>query len=56
MGFNSFVTITLCYGLKRDAYCEYKLKAHKRLELKQKIIKLFVKDANIFLMKMYVNL
>jgi len=42
-GFASLTTITSCFGLKRDAYYKYKLRADKRLELEQQILNIVKK-------------
>ncbi|WP_179022534.1 IS3 family transposase [Winogradskyella forsetii] len=39
-GSTSLTTITHCFGLKRDAYYKYKLRADKRLRLEQQIIEI----------------
>jgi len=39
-GFASLTTITHCFGLKRDAYYKYKIRADKRLKIEQQIIEI----------------
>ena len=37
-GFVSLSTITICFGLKRDAYYKYKRREDKRLEIEKKVV------------------
>jgi hypothetical protein len=52
----SLTNITHCFGLKRDPYYKYKSRTDKRLILKQQIINIVKKDANLFLEKMCLSL
>tara|TARA_R110002126_G_C10476887_1_gene501533 strand:+ start:393 stop:593 length:201 start_codon:yes stop_codon:yes gene_type:complete len=37
-GFASLTTISICFGLKRDAYYKHKKRADKRLSLEKQIL------------------
>ena len=42
-GFASLTTITHCFGLKRDAFYKYKIRADNRLKIEQQIIEIVMK-------------